>query len=147
MAADTDVWHWRFYYADGTQFNEFDEDGTDHGFAEVDLAQVVALELVPQRPNLPNHIVLITPQEQRPIFFRRRAKPLLLSADAVQVTGHLTVTVIGWQETVQGQNVTHYSAFFDDGSSFATTDHDTLIARINLIAAISPTSSSHSSTA
>lgn len=126
--ASGDAWFWRMHYRDGSTLEEFDGDGQDHGFAEVAISEVIAVELLPLREGLPSHVMLIDlAAGQRPIFFRRRLHPLIMTGDgAARELARVSATVIGWQQTVRRKNVAHFTAFFEDGSSFACTDRDTL---------------------
>lgn len=138
-----DVWRWRVHYRDGDTLEEYDEDGTDHGFAEVQLAEVVALEVYPAAgadSPLAQQIVLIDAESgQRPIFFRRRQQLLMLDNATGEIDERaprrtMTATVIGWQRTVRRKNVAHFCALFDDGSSFATDSREMLNQQLHLIA-------------
>lgn len=147
---------WRVHYDDGTVFDEYewieapklladertvdaDPDPNDlaqgdiseghwqdHGFAEVDMARVVAVELIPQREDLAHHLVKIdTSRGQRPIFFRRR----YINLDPVtfeEQRNRMSATCLGWQNTVNGSNVASYTFYFDNGSSLVTDDHNAI---------------------
>lgn len=140
--ASADVWRWRVHYRNGDTLEEYDEDGTDHGFAETRISEVVALEVYPASPDthLAPQIVLIdSAGGQRPIFFRRRQQLLMLDNATGEIDESaprrcITATVIGWQRTVRRKNVAHFCAIFDDGSTFATDSRDALNQQLHLIA-------------
>lgn len=144
-----DIWRWRVHYNDGTTLEEYDADGTDHGFAEVRLPDVLALEVYPASPDahLAQQIVLIdAANAQRPIFFRRRQQLLTFDSDGELDTTAprrmVTTTVLGWQQTLSiragrktiARNVAHYTALFDDGSSFMTNSREVLDLQLHAIA-------------
>lgn len=136
-----DAWVWVAHYRDGTTFAQIDENGNGHSFAEVTIKEVAAIELVPLRVHLPRHIMLIdVARKQRPIFFRRQLHfvPLddtqTLDLDAQQHI--LSATVLGWMRGAGKRKIAHYTAFFEDGSSFGTDDRATLDARLHLIASL-----------
>ena len=90
-----DAWTWTAHYADGSALGEWDEQGNEHGFREVEVDRVVALELTHVADALPPLAVLVDgPGGQKPVFFRRRT--VTLSADG-QEKERETVTCIGWE--------------------------------------------------
>lgn len=130
MLVDATTWEapaftWKAVYGDGTEFNEFDDDGRDHGFGEVDQSRVVRVHLIPLRPHLAEHVVAIDPTRgQRPIFFRRHRLTVRTADGAVEARS--TVTVLGWRQSIGDQLVHSYTFLFDDGSSLIA-DNDTLV--------------------
>jgi hypothetical protein len=127
-----DVWHWRIHYTDGTILDEYDQDAPDgRGFASVDLPRVRAVELIPQREGLRNHAVKIEADKgMRPIFFRRRLMPVDLSGEFPTGVVVASLTVLGYQKTLEGLNgplnSSHYTFFFEDGSVLVTDDHNAI---------------------
>ena len=130
MLVDALTWEapsytWKAVYDDGAEFDEFDDDGRDHGFGEVDQSRVVRVHLIPIRPHLAEHVIAIDPTRgQRPIFFRRHKVTVRMGDGAIE--DRQTVTVIGWQRTVADEAVYSYTFLFDDGSSLIA-DNDTLV--------------------
>lgn len=111
----TDAWTWIACYDDGSSLMEIEPDGTEHGFAEVDLARLSAFVLNPMRDGLPAPIVKIDRASgQRPIFFRRRT--IALDPALGTEEKRSTITVLGWQKTVEGKNVKSFVALYEDGS-------------------------------
>lgn len=109
---------WLVHYTDGTTLSE-DDAGS---FAGVDMGRVGAVELIPNQEGMPSVAVKIEPGS-RPIFFRRR-KQIVPLEDVSQVIEAWTVTVVGWQKTVRGVNVSSYLYFFSDGSVLASDRFD-----------------------
>lgn len=125
-------WLWRAHYRDGGVLEEYPDDDVDHGFADIALAECVALELVPQRDHLQTHIVKLTPEDgQRLIFFRRRiaaacANQVVDEEGNILLETRETITCLGWQRTVEGRNVAAYTFYFPDGTSLVTDQHQPL---------------------
>jgi len=116
-----DLWSWVATYTDATQVAEYDADGREHAFREVDLPRVASVALVPTVEGLPLHVVHLQPDlGQRPIFFRRRQRLLDLATGEEGATA--TIHVLGWQQTVGSANVKSLTYFFEDGSSLQSSD-------------------------
>lgn len=73
-----DNWYWQALYDDGTSIEELEDDGTLHGFQEIDQGRLVGFILRPLYDHLPQHAVQIT-AGTRLVFFRKRRKVLDLS--------------------------------------------------------------------
>ncbi len=111
----SDVFTWIACYDDGSSLMEIESDGTEHGFAEVDLDRLSAFVLNPMREGLPSPVVKIDRAGgQRPIFFRRRS--IALDPETHGEANRSTITVLGWQKTVEGKNVKSFAALYEDGS-------------------------------
>lgn len=108
------MYHWWAVYTDDSCIGELDRD-EGRVFAEVDLAHVKTLVLLPCKWDGPSHGVDI-PQGATPVFFRRRSIKLHpLQGE----TGNRTTThCIGWK---RGDEAT-YLFCFDDGSTLLTSD-------------------------
>jgi hypothetical protein len=116
----TDVFEWQARYHDGTALDEYGLDGTQHGWKDIDLDQLAAFVLLPQRDHLSTHVLRLT-GDARPIFFRRRSREL--NGMTLEQEGDTTtITVLGMQSTVRGVNVQTFTAFYADGSVLVTND-------------------------
>ncbi|MGZ6360766.1 MAG: hypothetical protein ACXWP0_03695 [Ktedonobacterales bacterium] len=120
---NSDGWTWRVHYSDGSMFDEYDANGNEHGFAEVENSRVVAVELQPQHPDVCGHVVKIDASRDamRPIFFRRRSRIVNLETGG-DTTGAV-IHCIGWHKTVNGRNIAAYTFIFADGSTLTTDDY------------------------
>lgn len=128
-----DAWHWRAHYSSDPENPEFldeydHETGKGRGFAQIDQSRLVRFELVSQREGLPNHSLSLL-KDSRPIFFRRRharfTDYVLVDEKGNEITpGFPTMTVLGWQRTVNGRNVKAVIFFLEDGSSICADDTD-----------------------
>jgi hypothetical protein len=111
-----DAYTWCAIYQDGTTIQEFDEtNSVGRGFAEVDSAQVKALELQPvDGQHLPSRHVAL-PAGATPVFFRRRKIELDPNSNEQMRS---TVHCIGWKRDDQAV----YLFIHDDGSVLLTSD-------------------------
>lgn len=117
---------WQAAYEDGTTLSEIDrlESGevVKHGFAEVDLARCRAFVLHSIVPECRDISVKIDPASgQRPIFFRRYQTEL--DFETGETRRLEPIHCLGWQRTVHGTNVSHYTFIFPDGSLLLSDDH------------------------
>jgi hypothetical protein len=115
-----DVYEWKAVYADGSELDEYGTDGEQHGWKDIDVANLAAFILVPQRDHLGTHVLKVT-GDARPIFFRRRSREL--NGTTFEQEGDTTtITVLGMQSTVRGVNVQSFTALYADGSVLVTND-------------------------
>jgi len=120
-AEHVDNWAWRAFYSDGSFLDELEEDGTLHGFREIDQERLVGFILRPLFDHLPQLAVQITPGK-RLIFFRKRKK--ILDMNTGEQSDAPPYQCIGFQETVNGKNTKSYIFVDVDGNSVLTDDHD-----------------------
>ena len=116
-----DNWYWEARFADGTFLEELEDDGTLHGFREIDQERLVGFILRPLFDHLPQFAVQITPGK-RLIFFRKRKK--ILDMNTGEQSDAPPFQCIGFQETVNGTNVKSYLYVAADGSSLLADNHD-----------------------
>ena len=82
---------WIVTYADGRTLAEYDADGIDHGFAEVDAAQARVLALVDDTGR--TLVAVALPTDTPPVFFRRRTISIDLQGNE---PGRSSATCLGW---------------------------------------------------
>lgn len=118
--ATVEDFYWTAVYADGA-LSEVDQDGTEHGWAEIDQSRLRSFCLLPSRPGLPSPVLRLDDPDSRPVYFRRR-----VVADVLAGSGGVTqtVTVLGWQRTVAGRCVKSFVAFYSDGSVLVSDRDD-----------------------
>lgn len=105
-----DLWHWRVTYGDGSTLDEYDPDGKDHGWAEVNIRRVALVTLVPQYDGLPVHMMKVD-GAWIPGFLRRRYIGVPQDgSEGTRATVH--VLTMG----------TVYLFLFEDGRSLLTDD-------------------------
>jgi hypothetical protein len=120
------AWGWLVTYRDGSYLWEYEEGKWSHAFADIESQDVVRFRLIPFRAGLPVHCVALNPDAgERLIFFRRYATDQSPVND--QVTGQRQYTVVGWQRTVQGENVKTFAFFLEDGRCFLTSNENVII--------------------
>lgn len=104
-----DDFTWLAHLDNGETYAEHDADGNARGWKSVPHERVVALELLPTRPDLHN-VRAEVPADAQPVFFRRRTVTIPLSDD-VPVQHGDTITVIGYESATSR----HYWAAYPDG--------------------------------
>lgn len=122
-AEHIDGWYWDAQYDDGSHLEELDDDGTLHGYAEIDQSRLTAFVLRPLDPTLPQFAVAVRAGEQL-IFFRRRSLIAQMGAD-----GDITHQHRGPSYQVIGVSRTGADAvvFIDQGgNAVVTTDRDAI---------------------
>lgn len=118
----SDVYNWIAYYNDGTILQEIDPEG-DHGFADIDHSKLVQFLLVPQKEGFYPVVVSINVAEgQRLIFFRRTKIDFNITNGTESHRDR--ITCVGYQQTVQGTNVSVYNFIMPDGTSMLSNDHN-----------------------
>lgn len=112
-----DAYTWSVVHQDGTETPEFDDVRPDgRGFAEIDIATAMTLELLPREQWSQAHVVHIPPGAV-PVFFRRRTVTITLN-NGGEATPEPTVHCIGWQRDADAV----YLFVFDDDSTLLSTD-------------------------
>lgn len=136
----TDIYEWVVVYRDGSHLrengggdaaclNENPAHEGSHGGACVRLDESVqGFYLQPLREGFP-FVALAVPVGARPIIFRRRPIFDVLNNPTGMTDIALSITVVGWQRTVRGENVKYMVAVNPDGS-VACADDDTLFAPV-----------------
>lgn len=112
----SDAWEWCAEYDDGTLLHEYDDDGTDHGFAEIDQARLVRLLLVPGRVGLSTHTIERGDGETAN-FWRRR--PITLNPNTGEQTQGESITIVCIERPGTAPT---YTILFHDGSIAVSTD-------------------------
>lgn len=119
---------WEAVYGDGETLPEYERDGEtgkviQHVFAHIDLERCTALVLHSITPDCKDVSVKIRGEEgMRPIFFRRHQTEFDFQTGETRRLA--PIHVLGWQRTVAGHNVAHYTYIFPDGSLLLSDQHD-----------------------
>lgn len=113
-----DAYTWIAHQHGGEQVAEYDLDGSERGWAVVDLAATFAVQIQPTRDGLPAPLVVV-PAEARPVFFRRRS--IEVNPTTEEEVARNTLTCIGW-EHLDGQGV--YLFVADDGRCVLSADRN-----------------------
>lgn len=110
-------YRWRAVYEDGTIVDQFDADGNEISSSSLDAKKVTRMDIIPQIPGRqPISLLVDLEQGERFIRFWRNYK----TSDGQG----WTVTVIGLQKTVDGNNVKFFVYLNPDGTIEVTTDQD-----------------------
>ena len=110
----SDDYRWLAHYSDGSTYPEHGPDGEARGWKSVDQSRVVAVEIVPQKPHMPDLKVNLQAGD-RAVFFRRRTVTVAFRG-AVQRQS--TITVLGWET----DDETGLWAVYPDGEVLVTSD-------------------------
>ena len=111
-------YRWVAHLDDGSAYPEY-FGGAARGWKSVPYARVISLELVPQRIDLPDLRIPITPG-QTPVLFRRNRTDIDLGSG--EQTRAPAITVIGWMD----EDDAHYWAAYADGRVVETEDLTTI---------------------
>lgn len=135
---EQDGYEWIIIYRDGTHLREHGGGdapclnpephgpGIAHGGKCVRLdTSVQGFYLQPLVEGLP-FVALEIPEGARPIIFRRRYVFDVLHSTTGQANLAQSLTVVGWQRTVHGENVKYMLAVAPDGSVMAAEDESSL---------------------
>lgn len=96
---------WLAQYNDGSSLPQFNPDGSENNYADIDRQRLAAFSIV--KDNAPAIVVHLDPG-QRLIYRRRVAK---------HGNGQETVVLlVGWQATVNGRNVQSIAYVYPDAS-------------------------------
>jgi len=111
---------WKAVYADGTVLKQFDENGRERKFSEIDQSRLKIFSWEPVY-NGGRPVSVTLKEGQRLIAFRRvKWRPFLPGSTPV------ILYAIGWQSTVNGRNVKSITWILPDDSVVVSEDVDTL---------------------
>lgn len=105
-------YRWTVVYNDGTAMDQFNPDGTENGYGEIDRDKITEFHM----RNEEGTTILameITP-EQRLIYRKRH------SLSAASGERNWTIYLVGWQQTIAGKNVQSLNWIFPNGSIINT---------------------------
>lgn len=97
---------WVAYYNDGTHLRQYDDDGAENKYADIDRSKLDSFALY-DRPATRKLLHLHLEPDQRLIYRRRVEKTVGADTDVV-------CYMIGWQQTIAGENVQSIAYVFDD---------------------------------
>jgi hypothetical protein len=131
VPSNTENFEWRIVYRDGSELYEYAGGDCHNADAQHEGAHVSAcvtldesvqgIALIPQREGLP-YVAVVLPDGARPIIFRRRPVYDVLNGGHGVALPEDSITVIGWQRTIAGENVKYMIAVPPDGSIAAADD-------------------------
>lgn len=116
-----DVWTWVVRYTGGITLAERDADGTEHGFSEVDLARVEAIELRPLDA-IHSPVFAVIPIAATPVFFRRRE--IMIDSSGAPQSARATLTILGWEQHVTDNSTRRVLLGFWDNGTAILADGD-----------------------
>lgn len=96
---------WVAYYSDGTWLRQYNDRDEETGrYADIDRARLVSFALY-DRPASRKIFHLHLESDQRLIYRMR-----------IDVKREITVYMVGWQQTIAGQNIQSINYIFPDGT-------------------------------
>ena len=96
---------WRAVYSDGEILNQYNEEGIANQYPDIDRQRLVTFEIW-EKEKL---IFRLHLEESRRLIYRRRVAQNMLTGKKV------VVFLVGWQTTINGENVQDIAYIFEDG--------------------------------
>lgn len=96
---------WTAYYSDGGSLQQFDSGG-EHGYAEIDRSRLCAFAL---RDFCGRLVICLHLDPGQRLIYRKRHEQRAGSE-------RVTVYMVGWQQTIGGQNIQAVCYIFPDGA-------------------------------
>lgn len=94
MAERTDLWAWQAIHQNGTVYDEWGADGSDHSFLNVPTTRIKVLHLIPEQPGYASPAIVIPPRAKA-ICYRQRM--ITIHTGSGEVVERHSIHVIGWQ--------------------------------------------------
>jgi hypothetical protein len=99
---------WQCVYTDNTVLNQYNEDGTENSYTDIDRSKLSEFRLFDEAGELKFSLVL---DEGQRLIYRRRVFKTLNNGDD---NSEVVVYLVGWQDTVNGKNVQAISYIRED---------------------------------
>lgn len=104
---------WIAVYEDGTNLRQFDENGHEARYSDIERERLTEFHLVNKDDEARTIFALALDPGQR-LIYRRRV------ATSGNNEPKWTITMVGWQQTINGQNVQSISWIFPEGGIIQT---------------------------
>ena len=104
---------WIAVYSDGSNVRQFDENGYEAKYSDIDRERLTEFHIVNREDETKTLFALALDPEQR-LIYRRRI------ATSGNNEHRWSITMVGWQQTINGQNVQAISWVFPDGGVIQT---------------------------
>lgn len=112
-------YEWEAIYPDGESLNQFNDDGTENRYTDIDRSRITHFILNDITTGKPKIILHLKPGQQL-IHRRRIVQKYALSSDFFErnpeVKMREIVYIIGWHENRNGVNVQMINFVFEDGT-------------------------------
>lgn len=95
---------WKAIYNNGMRLPQFNEDGSENKYPEIDRSRLSAFEIY----NMDKLILRIHFEKGRRLIYRKRVSRGLSGKQQA-------IYLIGWQQTIAGQNIQDIAYVFEDG--------------------------------
>ena len=100
---------WEAQYKDGTSLPQYNADGTENRYADIDRSRLEAFSLVRADGSIALHLVLDPGQR---LIYRLRVEQSTGPASS-----KIVVYMAGWQQTINGQNIQSIAYVREDGGT------------------------------
>lgn len=110
--------HWRAEYRDGTCLNQFNEDGSENKYPDIDRSKLEYFVLV-NEDQFPAVVLHFNPERNQRLICRLRTHIAGMSGRVLE-----RVWLVGWQETRNGTNTQKIFFVFSDGHIEVTDRFD-----------------------
>jgi hypothetical protein len=101
--------YWTAVYNDDTNLSQFNEDGTENGYGAIERDKLTEFHVHRREDNQTVFAMEIT-EGQRLVYRKRNS----ISGNTGEM--NWTIYLIGWQKTVNGENVQSLNWIFPDGA-------------------------------
>lgn len=103
---------WIAVYNDETNLLQYNEDGTENSYSDIDRSRLTEFHLLDRE--IDKTVYAIALDEGQRLIYRRRI------ATSGNNDHRWTITMVGWQQTIAGQNVQSIGWVFPDGGIIQT---------------------------
>jgi len=97
--------YWKAVYNDGTVLSQFNEDGSENKYLDIDRSKIAFFELFAGT----KLIFRLHLEEGRRLICRRRVELNIMTGKTE------SIFLVGWQQTVNGSNIQDIAYIFPDG--------------------------------
>lgn len=89
--------HWRAVYDDGTSLSQYNDDGTENLYADIDRSRLAEFQIIDSDRGRLRHALLLNDPRKR-LIWRRRTQ-------TYQDGGSASFHLVGWQITIGDENI------------------------------------------
>ena len=108
-----DLYYWTAEYKDGGSLSQYNDDGTENKYTDIDRTNLVRFVLSQVNKGTPILAINFDRPGQRLIWRRRHRKHF--AAEGGNLIREETIHIVGWQETVNGRNHQAIAFLFPNG--------------------------------
>ena len=110
--------YWKAVYKDGTSLTQFEEDGKENKYPDINRSKLVAFEIrkagIEDKPDKLLFKLFLDPG-RRLIYRRRLLDKMKFGKANPEFVSREIIYLVGWQATIGGRNVQDIAYVFEDG--------------------------------